>query len=389
MEAHWQAYLESAWREYEGSRTRPAKLFPHYTHNDTWQLLDISELSAWRSCTYDHGNWTAGFWFGVMWFASMGTGEDGPMMLARDRIKSLSERSRDHTTHDLGFLFYPSVVLGLTNGFLNHSTEEWALEAAQMTTRRFNAAGRYIQAFGAVGEWQSAGTSTIDTMLNLPLLWWASHRDADPALFDVARHHARTSARVFLRADGSTAHLLRFEPTSGALLEESTLQGANARSSWSRGQAWAVCGFAWAYAATGESELLAAAERAAAYFWRQLPPQLLPPWDFADENGDAPRDASAAVVAALGALILGRVHPDPSMKTRFTEEGSELLDSACDGALNQDPNIDGILLESCYSYPHGRGINGATAWGDFYVGLALALAVGVVPLDRVLGFPEP
>lgn len=388
METHWQAYLRAAWREYERSRARPANLFPHYTQGNAWELLDVEQLSTWRDGTYDHGNWTAGFWFGVMWLASLGTGDSGPAAVGRDRIESLSKRCRDHTTHDLGFLVYPSMVLGHAHGYLDDASKNLAIDAAEMTIRRFNSQGRYIQAFGPVGAWKSAGTSTIDTMLNLPLLWWAAHQDIGSVAFDVARHHARTSAPVFLRPDGSSAHLLRFEPATGALLEESTLQGAGAQSAWTRGQAWAVCGFAWAYVATGEKEMLTAAERAAFYFWRRLPARLLPPWDFADEKDDAPRDASAATVAALGALILGRVHPEGPTRDQFTRDGIELLTSVCDRALNRDSDSDGILDYSCYSYPHGLGIDGATAWGDFYLGLALALATDRIPLDTALGLSQ-
>jgi hypothetical protein len=55
--------------------------------------------------------------------------------------------------------------------------------------------------------------------------------------------------------------------------------------------------------------------------------------------------------------------------------------------LNEDGATDGILLHSCYSQPHGLGVDSAVAWGDFFLGLALGLAVGRIPLSVVLGFP--
>lgn len=391
MENAWQEYLDAAYREYERSRLRAPTLYPHYTASDTWEVLDVDALSTWHADTYDHGNWTAGFWFGIMWLVSLGTGDEGPAALARERIDQIRRRRYDHTTHDLGFLFYPSAAFGHTYGLVDDVAADWCLEAASMTVRRFNGPGGYIQAFGPVGENRSAGTSTIDTMMNLPLLWWAHRRGADPLIFDVARRHARTSARLFLRPDGSTVHLLQFDPVNGALLEQSTLQGAGPRSSWSRGQAWAVCGFAWTFAATGEQELLTAAEDAATYFWNQLKvsPGQLPPWDFTDTSTHAPRDASAGAVAALGMLILGRVHPNASTRADFDHQGRKLLAETCDLALNRDAQTDGILLYSCYSYPHQRGLDGATAWGDFYLGLALALATDNVPLDMALGLAGP
>lgn len=386
VHAAWEAYLTAALREYKQSFDRASKLYPHYSMGGKWELLDVAAESASDEDEYEHGNWTAGFWFGTMWLASMGTGDDGPAALANQRLGALDQRRFDHTTHDLGFLFYPSAVFGSSLRLAHDLAPQWAMDAAQMMARRLNAAGGYIQAFGPVGHHRWGGTSTIDTMMNLPLLWWAWRRSSDPAIYEAARRHARTSARVFLRSDGSSAHLLKFAPLSGALVEETTFQGAGAQSCWSRGQAWAICGFAWAYAVTGEREQLNAAERAAHYFWTHLPSGRLPPWDFADEREEGPRDASAAAVAALGALILGSTHPDSDERDGFSRQGHELLTDVCERALNTEAETEGILLYSCYSRPHQRGLDGATAWGDFFVGLALGVATNHVSLSDALGF---
>ena len=127
------------------------------------------------------------------------------------------------------------------------------------------------------------------------------------------------------------------------------------------------------------------ATRTAAYFWDHLPPDGVPPWDFSDELAGAERDASASAVAALGTLILGRTHPEERERARHWTQGVELLGrlAAC---MNDAEGTDGILIRSCYSKPHRLGLACATAWGDFFFGLALALAVDAVPLGAVLGF---
>ncbi len=385
VEHAWGSFLAVARREFERSRAWPERHFPHFTEKTHWRLLPVEATSRWLpDGTYEHGNWTAGFWFGVMWLLALGTKDAEVAALARARLRALAVRASDYATHDLGFLFFPSYVLGHRVGFVAQADTAPAMQAARMIACRFNPRGGYIQAFGPIGDHLSAGTSTIDTMMNLPLLWWAG-RNGDPILFDIARLHARTSARLFMREDGSTYHLNRFDPVSGALVHRGTFQGASDDSCWSRGQAWVVSGFAWAYAATGEYELLTAATRAAAYFWDHLPPDGVPPWDFSDESPDAERDASASAVAALGALILGRTHPEERERARHWTQGVELLGRlvAC---INDAERTEGILVRSCYSKPHGLGLACATAWGDFFFGLALALAVDVVPLGTALGF---
>lgn len=387
MEKQWAAYREAAQREFERAGDRDPRLFPHYSENGAWTLLDVASLSEWRGEQYEHGNWTAGFWFGTAWLAGLDGSGMRPSIerVARPRLPGLIERAHDHTTHDLGFLFYPSLVLGNLCGYLREEELEPALEAARMTARRFNEPGRYIQAFGPVGEYRSARTSTIDTLMNLPLLWWAYDRTGDARLLEVARQHARTSARLLVRPNGSTIHLMHLDPVSGAFGEEATLQGASPQSSWSRGAGWAIGGLAWSYAVTGESELLTVAERVSAHYESLTTRGELPAWDFSDTAPDAPRDASAAAAVALGYLILGAVHPDRERGRWFDESARELLVTLTELALNRDPEVDGILLQSCYSVPHGRGVGGATAWGDFFYGLALALARGILPMRRVLG----
>lgn len=384
MRTEWQDYLTAVSREYERSRNRSTRHYPHYTEDGAWALLEVGALSSWQDGTYEHGNWTAGFWFGNMWLAAVAQGDSRPAELASSRLAELTERADDHTTHDLGFLFYPSVVLGYQCGFLGAEQVEPAVRAARMTARRFNDQGRYIQAFGPVGEVRSAGTSTVDTLMNLPLLWWAHEMTGDPRLLDVARHHARTSARLLVRPDGSTVHLMQLDPVTGAFLAESTLQGASPDSSWSRGSGWAVGGLAWSYAVTREPELLTAAERASAFYERMVAPDQLPPWDFAAEGSSVPRDASAAAAVALGYLFLGASHPDPAAAERYDAAGRTLLDTVTRLALNRADDTEGILLHSCYSVPHGRGVDGATAWGDFYYGLAMSVAHGALPLKHLV-----
>lgn len=357
----WQGWLDAARREHERSEQRPAGLYPHYSENGQWVLLASDRLSSWRDEVYEHGNWTAGFWFGVMWLLAA-SGDAAAGRLAQDRLPALAPRSVDTTTHDLGFLFYPAHVLPLGLGLLEEREAGPAREAALTTLSRFNPRGGYFQAFGAIGDRRLAGTSTIDTMMNLPLLWWASG-SGTPWLEEAARVHARTSARLFFRPDGSTYHLLRFDRDTGAVQERGTFQGAAPDSCWSRGQAWAAAGFGWAHAATGESEFEAAAHRALTYFLDRLPSDGVPPWDFSDAGPGAARDSSAAAVAALGALLLGSRDAAEDLLVRLSER-----------CLNQDSHRDGILLHSCYSKPHGLGLDGATGWGDFYFGLALALA---------------
>jgi unsaturated chondroitin disaccharide hydrolase len=382
LEAAWAAFAAAARREARASETRDATAFPHYSEQGRWLLLPAETRSAWNGATYEHGNWTFGFWFGVMWLLAL-DGDEAAADLARERIGAVVERSADTTTHDLGFVVWPSLVLGDLLGRLDPGLQAHALTAARVLVDRFNAAGGYIQAFGPTRDPRSAGTSTIDTMMNLPLLWWAADRHGDADAGAVARQHASRS-RAFLRPDGSTYHLLGYDPESGALVRRGTFQGAGDASCWSRGQAWAIAGQAIAHGVTGDADLLVAAERAAAWFWARLPADGVPPWDFG-AGAEAPRDASAAAIAALGALVLAEVHPDAAARDAHRARATALLARLDASCVNRSPGTDGILLRSAYSVPHGLGVDGATGWGDFYYGLALAIATGRASASALFG----
>lgn len=382
----WPALLQATARETVSLTRQPASLFPHYTVDGRWRRLDIGTVSGMTDGHYEHGNWTAGFTLGVLWLDAVGrrSADATPPAFreARRRLASLAPRAADHTTHDLGFLFYPSFALGHDLGWIDLADAQPAVEAARQVYLRYNPRTQLIQAFGPVRHPGLAGTSTIDTMMNLPLLFWAARHGAEPVLADAALRHARASARLYFRPDGSTYHLLTLDPVSGALNSRGTFQGASDVSCWSRGQAWAVAGFAWAYGISGEWELLEAADRAAAYFFGHLPADAIAPWDFTDADGT--RDASASAAGALGCLFLAGSHPEPAAAAVYREAGDAVLAALARDCLNTRPDEEGLLRHSCYSKPHNRGTDSATAWGDFYFALALALSADKLPLSILL-----
>lgn len=113
------------------------------------------------------------------------------------------------------------------------------------------------------------------------------------------------------------------DPTSGSIKERRTAQGYADTSTWARGQAWAILGYAQTYVWTGDDVFLNAAIGLAEYFVHRLEtsPDVVevtrggrrigrhvPLWDFdAPVDPSSPlRDTSAGVIAANGMLILSQ-----------------------------------------------------------------------------------
>jgi hypothetical protein len=142
-------------------------------------------------------------------------------------------------------------------------------------------------------------------MINLDLLFWAAAQLRDPALREMAIAHARTTQKNHIRSDSSTFHVVNFDQSTGAAKEKFTNQGYSDSSCWSRGQAWAITGFAQTYAWTRDPSFLTTSRKCADYFLAHLPQSGIPYWDFsAPVTSSTPTDTSAAVVAAYGMVLL-------------------------------------------------------------------------------------
>src|SRR5690606_20326548 len=128
------------------------------------------------------------------------------------------------TTHDLGFVFYPSFVMAHTlTG--DERFREPAIRAAESLAKRYNSAGCFIRAWGPLDSAEEAGATTIDSMMNLALLFWAAEQSGRASLRSVAVGHAETTLQHLVRADGWTFHVFDFDPVSGRPLRGRTHQG--------------------------------------------------------------------------------------------------------------------------------------------------------------------
>lgn len=56
-------------------------------------------------------------------------------------------------------------------------------------------------------------------MMNLNLLYWASKKTGDPRFEAIARIHADTTIREFIRKDGSSNHIVIFDPKTAEVLD--------------------------------------------------------------------------------------------------------------------------------------------------------------------------
>ncbi len=206
----------------------------------------------------------------------------------------------------------------------------------------------------------------VDSLMDLQLLWWGAANGGSRAWADVARRHALTAARDFVRPDGSTCHLVLYDEFTGEVLERRRGQGYSADSMWARGQAWAIYGFADAYRRTRDPRLLDVVRRVADRYLADLPADWVPFWDFdAPRVPHEPRDSSAAAVAASGLIDLSLLEPSATRAALYAAAARATL-----GALACEPyssfgEVPSVLTRGTLDFWSGT-IDRGLVFGDYF-----------------------
>ncbi|MEG0370437.1 MAG: glycoside hydrolase family 88 protein, partial [Hungatella sp.] len=217
--------LEKSLQKIERNITEIGEHFPHVVYEGKYN---------------DQGAafWTSGFWPGLLWLLYQEKKNEKALKLAGNLEEKLDEVLDGFVTlhHDVGFMWLPSAVIDykLTG---NAPSRIRGLKAASHLAGRFNLAGQFIRAWTDEVNPHSQGWAIIDCMMNLPLLFWASKELNDPRFYHIAKAHADTVLRSFIRPDNTTAHIVSFQPYTGEKIEDLGGQGKGPDSAWSRGQA--------------------------------------------------------------------------------------------------------------------------------------------------------
>jgi hypothetical protein len=211
---------------------------------------------------------------------------------------------------------------------------------------------------------------------------------------------------------GRVAHESLFNVANGTYRGPSTQQGYSPFSTWTRGLAWAMLGFAEQIEfletvpsasldrcggrADVDAFLLDAARATCDHYFDVAAADGVPYWDagapglsrmngWRDKPADPfndhePVDSSAAAIAAQGLLRLGHVltqRGNAADGSRYFQAGLCVLDTLCtEPYLSVDSSHQGLLLHSVYHWPNGwdhvpagaRTPRGESSqWGDYHL----------------------
>jgi len=355
----WITAIEDAINKTYKNIERFGDLFPH-TGKDGGDYVLIT-----------NDDWTNGFWSGILWLCYEYTDDRVFAEAAERTVKSFQQRMKQNRSmegHDMGFLFSLSAKAQWMIE-KNKAAQELALAAADVLMKRWRPEMQIIQAWGPKGDLENGGRIIIDCLMNLPLLYWASEVTGDKAYYEVAVMHAEQSRRFLVRGDDSSYHTFYFNQETGEAIRGATHQGYSDSSTWTRGQAWGIYGFALSYRYTKKLEFLETSLRMACYFLEHLPEDEVAYWDFSvPTTPETKRDSSASAIAASGMLELLKWLPADHPQRKFVEEGvhRSMKGLITFYATRKQPEAQGFIKRGSYSVRGNRSPDDFVIWGDYY-----------------------
>ncbi len=314
--------------------------------------------------------WTTGFWPGLLWLAYEWNGDSKYREVAEAQLDSFAERMQNQVDvdhHDLGFLYTLSAVAAyrLTKSEI---AREVGIHAARTLINRYWEKPGIIQAWGRMDDPEQKGRTIVDSLMNLPLLYWASETTGDKSFAEAGQRHAEQLRKHFVREDHTTYHTYYFDTETGEPKYGRTAQGAADKSCWARGQAWAIYGFVLSYAYTKDSSFLETAQGLADYFIAHTPADGVAYWDLAfNDNSGEEKDSSASAIAACGFLEMSRWLLDTAKKKHYQNAAESTVKAlATHYTTHNIPESNALLMHGVYSKPGGAGVDEANLWGDYF-----------------------
>jgi len=367
----WKQAIEDALKVVRYGIAKFEGKYPHVSNGDRIYQLN------------DNTDWTEGFWVGLLWLSYEYTGDTAIRNAAANAVADFRRRlehriSLDH--HDIGFLYsLSSKAQWIVER--DESARQLTLQAADVLMDRWRDKTQLLQAWGPKDDPVNGGRIIIDCMMNLPLLYWAHQQTGDDKYKKAAIIHADQSRRFLVRGDDSSYHTFYFDQETGDSLRGGTQQGNQDGSTWTRGQAWGIYGFALSYRYSSQPEMLETAIRLARYFVDRMPEDHVVYWDFdVPVTPDTKRDSSASAIAAAGMLeIAGLLSPDDPDREWLMDAVSLSMRSLIENySTRGEDDAQGLLNRGSYAVRAGISPDDYAIWGDyFYLETLMRLEKGI------------
>jgi uncharacterized protein YyaL (SSP411 family) len=352
-------------KEKEATNTAASKMVPR-TISTSGELVMVAP-----------DDWTSGFFAGSLWYLYENTQNDFWKQKAIEFTDKLEKEQFNVYDHDIGFKMYCSYGNGLRLA-CEPKYKAILIQSANSLSKRFN------PRIGCIKSWDFKKKNwqfpvIIDNMMNLELLFWATRETKDSSYYKIAVSHADKTLQYHFRHDFSCYHVVDYDTTTLKPRKRLTFQGFADESSWARGQAWALYGYAMMYRETHDVKYLNQTREVAKFIFnnKNMPSDLVPFWDYDDPKiPNAPKDASAAAIVASALFELSTL--DKMNAIKYRNLASKILVSLEKNYRSLPGENRGfILLHSTGSLPFGLEIDVPLNYADYYYLEALTRQKGI------------
>ncbi|MBR1926744.1 MAG: glycoside hydrolase family 88 protein [Bacteroidales bacterium] len=315
----------------------------------------------------DHLAWQGGFFQGSLWYLYELTGDEKYAATAQRYTESISDVRYVTDNHDVGFICMSSFGQGMRLKGLDY--KDIIVQTAESLMTRFREVPGLIQSWQASEALDRKCPVIIDNMMNLELLFKATELTGDKKYFNAAVSHADRTLKEHFRPDGSCWHVVDYDPVTGEVRKKVTAQGYSDDSVWSRGQAWAIYGYAMAYRCTGYRRYIDQSLKT--FEMMRNHPNMagdrIPYWDMCSpEIPDTYRDVSTASIIASALYEISTM--DVENPSQYKEYADEIMTSLASPSyrarLGENGNF--ILMHSVGSIPHNSEIDVPLNYADYY-----------------------
>lgn len=320
----------------------------------------------------DNSEWTHGMHTGCYLISYLLTGDEDFLDVASKQMIDFKYRldaKYQLSDHDVGFTYSPSCVAyyKITGDEFAKNT---ALKAAEhLYNVSYSQKGGFIvRRLCSQHEDPAWCRTMMDTLLNIPLFYWAHEMTGDKKFLDAANSQVDITEKYLIREDGSSYHHYQFDVETHKPLYGVTFQGHRNESTWSRGHSWGVLGIPLAYSYTKNKDLLALQRDISFFMLNHLPEDCVPYWDYDFTQGDEPRDSSAGAIAACGLLETSKHldECDPE-KQIYINAANMIINGIIDNCTNDiGEDYDGILHSVAGAVPFNLYVRGSAPYGDIF-----------------------
>ena len=372
------AQLKLTAEEIADSTKMPRSIWTGYDMNFLCQQLERDSLTFKDSLrthpqAYKLGkrrlcgllDWTSGFFPGTLWYTYELTGDNALKTQAVKYTNMLNPVRYYTGTHDLGFM------INCSYGNAKRLSPNDTISAVMVETAE-NLCSRFNEPIGAIRSWDFGTWNfpvIIDNMMNLELMFEATRLSGDSSFYKIAVSHADRTMEEHFRPDGSCYHVIDYSIKDGKVRHRQTAQGYADESIWSRGQAWAIYGYAVCYRETKDRKYLDQALKTFTMMknLKNMPEDLIPYWDMSAPNiPNEPRDVSTASCIASALYEISTMDvPDAAGYKMYADSIMVSLSSpAYRAALGTNGNF--LLMHSVGSIPHNSEIDVPLNYADYY-----------------------